>query len=246
MITLIIQARTGSSRLPRKVLEMLGEKTVLEYLIERVRLSKKVDQIIIATTDNQKDIEIVNLCKKINIKCFIGHEKNVLKRYYDCAVKYNASVIVRVTSDCPFIDPELIDKMLNNYLKSECDYMSNTTPPELSFWPDGTDIEIFSFDALKKTFMECNNDKEKEHVTFYMWKNNNTNFKIASYKITENFSKFRFTIDYDEDLLVAQAITNYLEKNKLRGSVDEIVSFLRENPEIYKINNKYYPGIGWD
>tara|TARA_B100001093_G_C26723269_1_gene968796 strand:- start:515 stop:1255 length:741 start_codon:yes stop_codon:yes gene_type:complete len=246
MISLIIQARVGSTRLPGKVLKKIGDKTILEFLIDRVRLSKTIDQIIIATSNNPSDEKIVKLCQKLNTNCFIGDEKNVLRRYHDCALKYKATTIIRVTSDCPFIDPLLIDEMLLNYSRENCDYMSNTTPPECSLWPDGSDIEIFSLDALKKSYKECKDEKEREHVTFYIWKNKKTNFKILRFKNKKNLSKFRFTVDYKEDLDVARKIFNYLQENKLRGSANEIANFLKENPKVFEINNKYYAGIGWE
>ena len=245
MNTIIVQARTGSSRLPNKIFKQIGEITVLKYLINRIKLSKNTEQIIIATTDNIKDKKIIDFCNNEKIKYYIGDEQNVLKRFYDCALHFKATTIIRITSDCPFADPEIIDIMINKFHQKNIDYISNTTPPETSNWPDGSDVEILSFSALERSYNETKNKKEQEHVTFYIWKNRKTNFQTSQYQYPNDCSKFRFTIDYEEDLIVANKIDKYLKANHLRGSIDEIINFLELNPTVSSINNKYYFGIGW-
>lgn len=246
MISIIIQARLGSSRLPGKILKKIGDKSALEYLIDRLKKSRLAEQIIVATTNKKIDQKIVDVVKKLKINSFIGDELDVLNRYYECAKKYKSSIIVRVTSDCPFSDPDLIDDMINFYIKNNYDYISNTTPLTESHWPDGSDVEIFSYKALVRANNESTDKKEREHVTFYFWKNPNSNFKTYNYKfINENLSKYRFTLDYQEDLIVVNKINDYLKEKGIFGNIDDISKFLKENPEISKINSKYFSGIGW-
>ena len=127
MISIIIQARLGSSRLPGKILKKIGDKSVLEYLIDRLKKSRLAEQIIVATTNKKIDQEIINVVKKLKIYSFAGDELDVLNRYYQCAKKYKSSTIVRITSDCPFSDPNLIDDMINFYIENDYDLKINTT-----------------------------------------------------------------------------------------------------------------------
>ena len=148
-IVAIIQARINSSRFNGKVLKKIKGKSILEIIVSRLRNSKNLSNIVVATSKNKNDKKIVDLCNKIKIDSFQGSEFNVLKRYYDAAKKYNAKHIVRITADCPFVDPSILDKMIDEYFKIKVDYLSNINPPS---FPDGLDIEIFSFETLEKVF----------------------------------------------------------------------------------------------
>ena len=148
-ISCIIQARTDSVRLPGKTLLNLGNKTVFQYQIERLKKSKKIDSLILATTKKKIDDKLCTIAKNKHIKIFRGDEKNVLKRYYLSAKKYKSSVIVRVTADCPFIDVKYIDELIQIFIKNKYDYMTNLY---FDYLPDGFHCEIFNFETLSKTF----------------------------------------------------------------------------------------------
>ena len=137
---IILQARLGSTRFPKKIFKKILNKTILEYLINRLKISKLTKKIIVATTTKKIDLPIVKLCRRMKIDCFRGSEKDVLKRYFDCAKKYNVKNIIRITSDCPLVDPFLIDKMYLIFKKKKIDYLSNTTPIYKSQFPNGMDI----------------------------------------------------------------------------------------------------------
>jgi len=243
----IIQARMGSTRLPGKVLMEIKENvTMLEYMINRVKKSNNIDGVIIATSTCPKDDKIYDFCKLKNIKCFRGDENDVLSRYYDCSKHYSLENIVRLTADCPLIDPETIDICLNEFFLNQYEYFANTASikEQKSMYPDGSDVEVFSFQALEETYKKAVNKKDREHVTFYMWKYDN-NFKAGVLKNKTDMSKFRYTVDYPEDLEVVRFLVSEIENKNIKGSVLEIVNIIKNNHEIFEKNNMYYPGIGW-
>ena len=164
--SIIIQARLGSSRLPGKVLINYKNYTLLSVLHQRLKRSQKIKDVIIATTKKREDNEIVKFCKNNSIKYFRGSENNVLNRYYQTAKKFNIKNIIRITADCPFIDPTILDKMIIEFKKKKLDYLSNTYP-EPSTYPDGMDIEIFKFNSLKLANKYAVSKTEKEHVTYF-------------------------------------------------------------------------------
>ena len=246
MIAVIIQARLSSKRLPQKILKKINkEQTVLEYLINRLRKSSKVKKIIIATTKNKIDDKIEIFCKKKNFIFFRGSENDVLSRYYLCAKKFGIKKIVRITSDCPLIDPKIVDKTIDLFNKKKLDYCSNTAPIVKPMWPDGSDVEVFSFKALEKAYLRCKNKYFREHVTFYFWKRKDNLFKTGQLKNIFNWSGYRFTLDYKEDYKVIKFITKELMKKKIFGYTHQIIKILDKNKNIKKINSKYFFGIGW-
>ena len=183
MIGAIIQARMGSSRLPGKVLKELHGKTVLERVVDRVALSELLDTVVVATSDAPIDDEIVKFCTERDINYFRGSEADVLSRYRCCAEAHDLSTIVRVTADCPLIDAEVIDHTIELFHDNKLDYASNTVPPETSRWPDGSDVEVFSIDALRLADEKATLEADREHVTFYFWKNTNGHRQNISYVI---------------------------------------------------------------
>jgi len=244
MVVAIIQARMGSSRLPGKVLMNVEGTSMIKFMYDRVKQSKLVDKIILATTTNEIDNPVFDLCKKENILCFRGSENDVLDRYYKAALPYNPQIIVRLTADCPLIDPKLIDKTINLFIENKVDYASNTVPPDIKKFPDGSDVEVFSFENLKKSWINSKDPKEREHVTFYFWKSNN-NFTTALLENKYNWGKYRITIDYEEDFILFKKIVNRLkEKNKF-GYTEEIIEILEDEPDLFKINSMYTYGLNW-
>ena len=205
-IACIIQARSNSKRLPNKILKKISGKTVLEILISRLKKSKKIDKIIIATTNKKNDDIIIKIAQKNQVDYYRGNESNVLKRYYDCANKFNLDNILRITSDCPLSDKKLIDKMIGIYLTSKVDYISNTIKRT---FPDGLDVEIFNFRALHQAFKYAKSKFEKEHVTQYFFKDKN--IKKINYKNDIDLSKKRWTLDYHNDFLFISSVFNYFK-----------------------------------
>jgi len=238
-ITCIIQARTESSRLAGKVLLKLGKKTILQYLIERLKKSKNIESLILATTKKKKDNAICKVAKKQKIQIFRGDEKNVLKRYYLCAKKNHSSIIIRITADCPLIDIKYVDELIKVFKKNKYDYLTNLY---FNYLPDGFHCEIFNFKTLENAFKSAKSFFDKEHVTSYIWKNPKK-FKVNYFKgrKLKNFSKkIRLTLDYYEDyLLIKKIFDNLYYKNKY-FSLREILVFLKKNQKLLKINEKYH------
>jgi spore coat polysaccharide biosynthesis protein SpsF (cytidylyltransferase family) len=205
-IACIIQARSNSKRLPNKILKKISGRTVIEILISRLKKSKKIDKIIVATTKKKNDDLIIKIAQKNKVDYYRGNESNVLKRYYDCANKFNLDNILRITSDCPLSDKNLIDKMIGIYFTSKVDYMSNTIKRT---FPDGLDIEIFNFRALNQAYKYAKSKFEKEHVTQYFFKDKN--IKKINYKNDIDLSKKRWTLDYYNDFLFISSVFNYFK-----------------------------------
>ena len=205
-IGVIIQARTGSKRLPNKVLKKINKnQNILEFLINRLKLSKTINKIVLATTNLKEDDRILKI-NSTKIKFFRGSQNNVLKRYIDAAEKYDLNHIIRITADCPFTDPNLIDKMTKKYINSQFNYISNVNPPS---YPNGFDIEIFSLELLKKSLKIFNTKKNMEHVTYSIRdKKSSKKLKVKSYNFSykQNLNKYRLTLDTIEDLKIIKKV----------------------------------------
>ncbi len=239
-IITIIQARLGSTRLPGKVLLGLEGRTVLEHVIGRVRSSKLANDVIVATTINKEDLEIVKLCASLGISVYCGSVDDVLDRYYQTARLFKADHIVRITSDCPLIDPKTIDDVVALHLSEKADYTSNTLKET---FPDGQDTEIFTFNALKEAWKNANLASEREHVTPYIRKN--PSFKHVNLEYNEDLSQKRWTLDNPEDYEFIKLIYENLYKNNPFFGMKEILKFTNENPEIEKINNSLSRNEGY-
>lgn len=234
---IIIQARLNSSRLKNKVLKKIYQNlTVLDFLI--VRLLKKFDKnkIIFTIAKNPDNFKIIKILDKYNIRYFQGSENNVLKRYFDCAKKFKINHIIRVTSDCPLVDPYLVKNMYKCFKKNKLDYLANTLPEKKKRYPDGSDIEIFTFSALKKLCKFKLNKEDKEHVTNKFWKSNVFNKEIFLSKI--DFSQYRYSLDYQSDLTIIKFIILKLKKLKKFGFTKEIVNIIDIDEDIKKMMKK--------
>ena len=231
----IIQARISSTRLPGKVLKSLAGKTVLEHIVDRVSCAELVDQVIVATTDNLADKDITSLCDKKGIDYFCGSELNVLERYYKAAEAYSAEVVIRVTSDDPLKDPQVVDKAIDIFLQNNYDYVSNTIKPT---YPDGLDVEVFSFDALTRAYSKARLKSEKEHVTPFVWKNPDQ-FKLHTFENDIDLSHMRWTLDTEEDYEFIRIIYDNLYKPGEVFLMNDVLSFLDKNPELLTINQHY-------
>jgi len=243
-IKAIIQARMGSQRLPSKVLMEVNGRALLDYMVERIKWSKFIDEAIIATTMSSKDEPIVQWCQKNNIKFYRGDEEDVLARHYEAAKKYSASIIVRVTSDCPLIDPEVIDTVVESYLNEpEIDFVSNTVPLPC-LYPDGMDVEVFDMSLLERTHLEAKLPSEREHVTFYIWKTGKFKARRVD-PASEDLSKYRFCIDYRQDFdLIKEVLTRLYPRNP-KFSMRELIEFVEENPRLLELQKGITRNAGW-
>lgn len=232
-IVCVIQARLNSTRLPGKVLMDLAGKSVLERVVERVKRSKAVNDIIVATTIRKEDLKIVRLCAVSDIRVYCGSEKDVLDRYFQAAKLMNATDIVRVTSDCPLIDPEIIDRVISMYISSKADYASNTIDPT---FPDGQDVEIFSFKTLAKTWEEAKLMSDREHVTPFIKKNPRL-FKLINVKYEKDLSGKRWTLDEKKDYQLIGSIYRYFSKTNGMFTMKDILRLIDKHPELEKINS---------
>lgn len=226
---IIIQARMTSTRLPGKVMLELCGKTMLEVMLER--LSKFYENIIIATTNDGSQMPIVNLCKTLRVSYFEGDTDNVLSRYYYAAEKFGAedeTIILRCTSDCPFIDADIIQKTIEFYKNSNAEYVCAC---QNSGFPRGMDTEVFSFKLLKDAYNNATTAHEKEHVTPYI----KTHFSTSSYQNIEDHSKYRLTLDELDDYKAIQELYKKLGY-RTDFSYEKLIETLEENPYIYKMN----------
>lgn len=238
-ISAIIQARIGSTRLPGKVLMKLNEDTVLSLLLKQLKHSKFLDKKIIATTNNPKDDVIEKFTTSNNIKLFRGDSDNVLDRYYQCAKRFSLTHIVRITADNPLIDPDIIDQAIKKYSTFKYDYLTNSIDRT---FPNGTEVEIFSFDALEIAWKYAKKISEREHVTPYFY-NNPKKFKIHHFKQEKNQSKFRYTIDRKEDYALVVEILSRIKKRPIRTS--DIIDLLTTNPQLLKLNSHIITNEGY-
>ena len=231
-IVVIVQARVGSTRLPKKVLKKIKNKMILDYVIERLKSCKKADDIILATTKNKMDDILEKYGIENRVKYFRGNEEDVLSRYYETAKKYGADVIVRITSDCPLIDPEIVDEMIKKHIESKADYTSNVIKRT---FPRGMDIEIFNFDTLEETYKNANEKYHREHVTPYI-QEHPEKFKLQNVEAKEKINRpdIRITVDTKEDFELIKKILLHFEN--INFKVEDIIDFLDKNPELYEIN----------
>lgn len=233
-IIAIVQARMGSERLPGKVMLEIGGKSILSHVIARLKQSRFIDEIVIATTIDRKDDVIVEETKGLGIKFFRGSVENVLLRYYYAALENNADIIIRITSDCPLIDPKVIDKVITIYKENEYEIVANASSDssERTF-PRGLDVEVFSFKQLEKAYINAIEDYQKEHVTPYIYENTNN---LYIYKNNIDYSKHRWTLDTEEDFELICKIYDELYKGTHDFYLCDIIELFENKPELYKIN----------
>lgn len=236
-IVAIIQARMGSTRLPGKVMKQLGDRTVLAHVIFRVRACPLVDEVVVATTTSSTDDVIVAEAEKWGTKWFRGSEEDVLARYYWAVKAYNADLVVRVTSDCPLFDPEVLSQMLEYFATElpqglEMDYLSNTLNRS---YPRGLDAEIFTFETLEKVFNKARLPYEREHVTPYIYEHPEQ-FSLHNQTWDEDLSAYRWTLDTPEDWQLISAIYSALYEEGKIFTTEQVLTLLEERPELELIN----------
>lgn len=240
MNLLIIQARMGSTRLPGKVLKEINGKPLLQHLLDRISPAKTIDKFVVATTSNAEDDIIENFCAQINIACHRGSDWDVLSRFYEAALPYHPSNVVRVTSDCPLHHHAVIDFVMNEYLASGLDYFSNSNH-EPGVIEDGFDTEVFSFKALESAHREARMLSEREHVTPYI--KNSGKFRCG-WKAFNSDYKYKLSVDSPEDFKVAETI--FRELNGVNDfGMNDVIKLLKEKPEITAINKESVANAGY-
>lgn len=240
MIGCIVQARTGSSRLPDKAMKLLDEKhSILHYVISQLQYSKLLDDIVIATTDLEEDDIIVKFAQENGFKYFRGSEKDVLDRHYQCAKKFTFSTIVRIPSDKPLIDPQIVDKVVKVFTMSKYDYVSNFL--HYTF-PYGTEVEVFSFEALEKAWNLARLPSEREHVTPYIY-NHKDKFKIFNVINSEDLSHLRWEVDREKDFELVKIIVERIKSRPIL--LKDIMNLYAQEPVLFNINRNDNPNEGY-
>lgn len=232
MVTAILQARMGSSRLPGKTLMPIFDgRNALELMILRLSGSRRLDRIIVATTSGAEDDVLEELCRRNGLSCFRGSPADVLDRYYQCAVAFGArETLVRLTGDCPLHDPEIVDKVVDFYSSGAFDYVANTHPPT---YPDGLDVEVFSFDALERAWKNATLLTEREHVTYHLYTHPDV-FRIGNLEGDTDYSALRWTLDEVRDLEFLCQV--YASLGNAQAPWHEVIELLRRQPNLLAIN----------
>ena len=230
-IIAIVQARTDSSRFPKKILEKINGQEIIKIIFKRLKKSKKIDKIILATTKKKSDDFLSKIISKMGIAVYRGSENNVLSRYYNVNKIHKADYIVRITGDCPFVDAKIVDLIIDQTIKSKADYCSNVIKYTL---PDGFDVEVFSKQTLKFAFNNAKNNFDKEHVTPLMLKSNK--LKKVNYEISPKNTNYRLCLDQHEDFqLIKKIFMNF--KPDIYFGYKKLLNFLKKNKKISKINS---------
>lgn len=244
-VVTVIQARTGSSRSPYKVLRPLVGKSLLARMVERVQATRLAGTVVVATTTEPEDDQIVEICRKEGFLCFRGHPTDLLDRHYQAARQFKADAIVKIPSDVPLIDPNIIDKVLAAFLAAPgaYDFVSNLHPPS---YPDGNDVEVMSYDALEIAWRQAHREFEREHTTPFFWENPDR-FRVhnVAWETGLDYSmSHRWTIDYEADYHFIKAVYEALYPQNPRFGLAEILALLDRSPDIAAINAEY-AGINW-
>lgn len=236
MILGILQARSSSSRLSRKVLRPILDKPLLGLEMERILRSRALDRLVVATSTENADTEIETLCAGAGVPCYRGSLDDVLDRFYQAARQYKPDQVVRFTGDCPLIDPQVIDEVIGFYQAGAFDYVSNALVPT---FPDGLDMEIFSFAALETAWKEAVLPSHREHVTLFI-NQQPGRFRIGNYAHTgEDLSGLRWTVDEPEDFELVRRIYEALYPNNPAFTTTDILALLRKDPSLEKINARF-------
>lgn len=238
MKAVIIQARMGSTRLPGKSMKLLSGRPLLYHVVARAKRAKKADIVVVATSRNFEDDAIEKFCASETVPCYRGSHDDVLSRYYETAKQVPAETIIRITSDCPLIDPGLIDDCIEAFEKGGVDYVSNVNP-ERTF-PRGLDVEVFSFRALERAHQEAREPYEREHVTPYLWQNKRNLFVIGKPIVATSAYRrpYRLCVDYQEDFDVVERIyREFYEEGEIIPTLSAI-AFLDTHSEVAFLNRE--------
>jgi spore coat polysaccharide biosynthesis protein SpsF len=242
MITAIVQARMGSTRLPGKVLLPILGQPMLALLLKRISAARLVDRVILATSGHPSDVPIQQFAQVKGIFCVRGAVDDVLDRYHQAAKRSQADHIVRITGDCPLIDPGVIDEVIRTHIKDGNDYTSNVHPPT---YPDGMDVEVMSFAALDEAWSYADKPSEREHVTSY-FRRDLSHMKIGNVSHPKDLSHIRLTVDEAEDFEVVKAVFEGLVAQGLTFNLDDIIAYLGSNPVVVEQNADLKRNAGFE
>lgn len=229
-VVALVQARMGSTRLPNKVMKQIGEVPMIELLLKRLSASREIEQIVVATSIDERNKPLVEHVRHLGYCCEQGSENDVLDRYVQAAKAHHADVVIRITGDCPIVDPELVDECIRGFKAAGVDYYSNTNPP---MYPDGLDIEVFTYKALEKAAKEARQPFEREHVTPYL--RQPALFSMAAMQHSEDLSSLRWTVDDPADFIVIEQVFRHFHP-RTDFSWQEVLDLQRQQPEIFSIN----------
>ncbi|CAN5832490.1 glycosyltransferase family protein [soil metagenome] len=232
MILAILQARCSSTRMPNKVLEPILGEPMLARQIERVRRAVQIDRLIVATSVDRSDDALQELCETLIVECYRGDLNDVLDRYYQAAKSIVPEHVVRLTGDCPLIDPELIDMVILAHINSGADYTSNAALPS---YPDGLDVEVFKYSVLTQAWKEASLPSQREHVTLFMHQQSQR-FQIEHVRSPINLSHLRWTVDNPADFLLVTKIYEELYPQNNQFSTKAILALMDEQPDLLRIN----------
>jgi spore coat polysaccharide biosynthesis protein SpsF len=239
-VVAIIQARMTSRRLPGKVLLPLANKPVLWHIVERLKLSRKIDEIVITTSEDISDDAIENFASENRIALYRGSLNNVLERYYLTAQSFCADAIVRITGDCPLVDHRIVDQIITKFVVGKYDAFSLG-----GSFPDGLDCQVFSFSAIERAHKEASLDSDREHVGTYIERPSSKNFKTGHFAKFSNLGHHRWTLDEPEDYEFLQEIFNNLYEKNNSFCAENVLSFLDQNKHLLKINNSILRNEGY-
>ncbi len=229
-IIAIIQARMGSMRLPGKVLAEVAGHPMLWHVVNRVRMAHSLDQVVVATSNALSDYPIADYCARTHIDVYRGSQDDVLDRYYQAASHFTGSTIVRITADCPLVDPQVVDRVVEAYQDGPYDYVTNVFPRT---YPEGLDVEVLSFSALARIRLEAREPYDREHVTSYLRKHSKL-FRIGNVLHPVDLSGMHWSVDYPEDLQFVRAVYDGIKL--LPFGLAEVLELLNERPELVQIN----------
>lgn len=235
----VIQARLGSTRLPGKVLMEVAGQPMLWHVVRHARRAATLDRVVVATTTASTDDALAAFCADLGISYSRGSESDVLDRYYQAARSHSAEVVVRITADCPLLDPDVIDRVVSQFTNGSFDYVSNVNPPT---FPDGLDTEVFSFAALERTWNEARWQSEREHVTPYLRAHPEL-FRLDNVSNDEDLSGLRWTVDESADLAFVRAVYEALGTEQF--GMNEVLDLLRNRPELGRINAGFERNEGY-
>ena len=230
-ITAIIQARMGSTRLPGKVLMDLGGETVLCRVVRRLRRASMIQEVVVATTESAIDEPVIEACRQLGVAYFRGSEQDVLDRYFRAAQQFGSNAVVRITSDCPLIDPELVDRVVDSFVEHHADFACNVLPRK---YPSGLDTEVFTAEALKKAWQLSDQPHQREHVTSLFYERPDI-FRHAPVCGKQDYSCYRWTLDTSEDLRLIRAIYSHFERRDDFGW-REVLALMERLPELATLN----------
>ncbi len=232
-VLIIVQARMGATRLPGKPLKKILNKTLLSFLLERLKKVLLADQIVIATSDLQADEPIREFCRSENVSFFSGSETDVLDRFYQTALKFPSNLIVRITADCPLMDPQIVDTVIKHSLDHpEFDYVTNTL---IRTYPRGMDVEVFTFEALSIAAKNASLPFEREHVTPYFYEKPSI-FKCGNVHSGRDIANYRLTVDTPEDLQLIKEIIEYIYPKKPHFTLEDVLNAFKNHPHWLSIN----------